>query len=272
MTLCITTQVNNVLAGKTAFGEETERPMAFTDDASARTALYTWTRSFAFYSAQPDDARRTVFIRKLAHYISRNLPLDMNHMPLFHGTTWFVLHPLLLHSKMSFGRAAELRLQQLAYASGATKRQLRHAAEAATEEAMKMPEPEPLLLLRDCPFTLTELIHPKHVARAGVEGNNCLAYGLTRNRLAHPDYWQQIATGKLHIYAIRHEDALFAVISAAPTAWRQWQITDDRLTTDVAAKCIAAVEARLGPLDDQTLIIHQGQWHAPPRTHEAPQE
>jgi hypothetical protein len=228
-------QIRNVLDGRTAMGAPGEGRIRFPRAPRAFLLLLSWTYTFLQHSPASDDATRTAFIRKLAHYLIRCGTQDENNTAFLDGVVWFLTNPEHIQSRMSFARAVRLRAQQL-------KRTIPAGIDTAP--------PYPVLFTGDG-YTFVELIHPVHLIRIGLEAGNCLARHRGKTAYANPNYWRAMNGGPLHLYALSDTERLRCVFSAIPGKFGECEFIGPRPELDpIFRKCLEAVERQLGPFAD----------------------
>jgi hypothetical protein len=247
----IAAQVRNVIEGRSAMGGRGPGPMSFPRDPAALDTAVHYASIFVMRCAAHDDRTRTIFIRKLAAYITRNRIFKISPQLLV-GTIWFANNPAAILTPMSFSSALRRNRQDFQRASANRKRQ----RISETRAAMTVPEPPCPVLLAEGDYQLIQLVHPMHLLRAGCEADNCLAVGMGSELLPNPHYWQMIMNSEAQIFAISKVPSLCAVFQIRGSALREWEYI--RPPVDLfpfVVKCIAALEARLGPIRDELAHI-----------------
>jgi hypothetical protein len=263
MTPDLAAQVRNVLRGRSAYGFAGIGSMPFPHDPAALAALVKWTGNYISVAKGPDDLTRSRFIRKLAHFITRNGHDDAYQQVLLDGVIWFSDHPRAVTSKLSFAGAARLRAEAVRAETNATD----VIATKLMRAAMLVPEPPCPVLLEDGPFSLLQLVHPMHLMRAGRSANNCLWQMVKGGDIPNPRYWQAIAEDDLQVFAISMGIELCCLFAVREQAYTEWEYVALPAGLDAfVAECLAAMERLMGPLVDAlSFVIVQGEIVTPGR-------
>lgn len=243
----------NVLQGKTASGAVMFNPLGFPKHDDAFRMLSNWTWTYANHSMPPPERMLTNYIRKLACYVTRTWPTNMNDTALLDGTIWFIDNPANLLGNMGLAQAARLRSEQLRRLIKAEERWARDLA----AQTYDTPEPPCPVLLNAGGFTLVELTDPRHLIRAGESAGNCLVHHHGNIAYANPSYAGDVIGGRLHIYALSKETTLCCVFSAGEGELHEIHLVHPDLVTErILDACIEAVTRLLGPLNDMFCDIH----------------
>lgn len=247
------TVARTVLEGRTASGTVMFNPIGFPKHRDAVRLLSHWTWFYANHTIAPPEQMLTNYVRKLACYLTRNWPTDMEDAALLNGTIWFLNNPANVYGNMGLAQAARLRAEELRRIKKAEERW----AQTQATQTYDTPEPPCPVLFDDHGFTLVELTDPRHLIRAGKSAGNCLVHFHANVPFANPTYAADISEGRLHIYGLSKGTTLCCIFSAGEGELQEIHLVHPDLVTDrILDACIEAVTHLLGPLNDTFCDIH----------------
>lgn len=249
--LPIEDQVANVLAGKTASGDDGGKPIAFPAGGGSMALLLRWSNTLP----EAPDAVRTAFIRKLAQHIAKRPSVSDHHArELADAVTWFIDHPEQVCTPLTFAGALRRAREDVSFRNAAYDSKARNAL----RKAMAAPLPMQPVVYDDGTHTLVELVHPAHLIETGLHAWNCLVRRVGGRLVCNRSYWCRIADKSLRIFALWHGPCLLCVLSVGEGALQEWQyVAPPAHVNPVVPAVLAILVQDTGPLRSHDAVIVQ---------------